>query len=230
MEELDIEEEWLVTPHPFLMDMNYDYRWTNSSTFLLNTTNCDENNQSDITQFFQPNTTRFLCDVINTSHVTRTFRRPLVLEVPEELTFTNDNLISVIAYTLLLFLSGSCNLLVFLTLFRSRHRKSRVNLLIMHLCIADMIVTFVMIPLEIGWHITVAWIAGDCACRLLMFFRALGFYLSSFILISISLDRYFAITHPLSLNDAGKRARGMLWMAWILSIFASIPQVSHRKG
>ena len=41
----------------------------------------------------------------------------------------------------------------------------------MHLCIADLIVTFVMLPMEIGWHLTVSWKAGDLGCRLLMFFR-----------------------------------------------------------
>ncbi|KAK2180393.1 hypothetical protein NP493_445g03001 [Ridgeia piscesae] len=89
------------------------------------------------------------------------------------------------------------------------------------------LVTFVMMPLEIGWHLTVSWNAGDIACRVLMFFRAFGFYLSSFILAAISLDRYFAIAHPLNLNDADKRGKLMLTMAWLFSIVASIPQVGH---
>ena len=149
--------------------------------------------------------------------------------IPKELTFTMDNLVSVIAYTVLFTIAACGNLLVFVTLFRNRHRKSRVNLFIMHLSIADMIVTFVMIPMEIGWHVTVAWRAGDVACRLLMFFRAFGFYLSSFILITISLDRFFAITQPMSLSKASKRARSMLVIAWLFSAVASLPQVSKAS-
>ena len=145
--------------------------------------------------------------------------------LPGELTFNDDSLVSVIAYSLLLCISATGNLLVFVTLFRNRHRKSRVNLFIMHLSIADMIVTFIMMPMEIGWHITVEWKAGDLACRVLMFFRAFGFYLSSSILIAISLDRFFAITQPLSLGDAGKRAKIMLILAWMFSTCASFPQV-----
>ena len=146
--------------------------------------------------------------------------------IPREMLFNDDSIVSIVAYTILFVISAAGNLTVFITLFRHRHRKSRVNMFIMNLCIADLIVTFVMLPLEIGWHITVAWKAGDAGCRMLMFFRVFGFYLSSFILIGISLDRYFAVAHPLSLTDAGKRGKIMLILAWIISAVASIPQVS----
>ncbi|XP_071100594.1 adipokinetic hormone/corazonin-related peptide receptor variant I-like isoform X2 [Haliotis cracherodii] len=144
--------------------------------------------------------------------------------LPREITFDNDNLVSVIAYSCLFLVAACGNLTVFITLFRNRNIKSRVNLFIMHLSIADLIVTFVMLPLETTWNITVAWKAGEAACRILMFFRAFGLYLSSFTLVTISLDRYFAIMRPLSLNDADKRGKIMLVLAWIFSFVASIPQ------
>ena len=146
--------------------------------------------------------------------------------VPREMTFTDDSLVSVVAYIVLFVISAIGNLTVFITLCRIRRRKSRVNLFILHLCIADLIVTLVMLPMEIGWHFTVAWKAGDVGCRIFMFFRTFGFYLSSFVLIAISLDRYLAIAHPLSLNDAGKRGKLMLLFAWLFSSIASAPQVS----
>ena len=110
------------------------------------------------------------------------------VEIPRALTFNDDSLMSVVAYSLLFVLAATGNLTVFVTLCRHR-RKSRVNWFIMHLAIADMIVTFVMMPLEVAWHLTVSWRAGDIACRLLMVCRVFGFYLSSFILIVICLDR-----------------------------------------
>ena len=145
--------------------------------------------------------------------------------VPREMIFNDDSVVSIVAYSILFIIAVVGNLTVFITLFRHRHRKSRVNMFIMNLCIADLIVTFVMLPLEIGWHVTVAWKAGDAGCRILMFFRVFGFYLSSFILIGISLDRYFAVAHPLSLHEASRRGKIMLILAWLLSTIASIPQV-----
>ena len=148
--------------------------------------------------------------------------------LPKEMLFTDDSLVSVIAYTVLFVIAALGNTTVFITLFRNRHRKSRVNLFIMHLSIADLIVAFIMLPIEIGWHLTVSWRAGDVGCRLFMFLRAFGFYLSSFVLIAISLDRYFAILHPLSLTDAGKRGKIMLFFSWVFSAIASTPQVSVK--
>ena len=46
-----------------------------------------------------------------------------------------------------------------------------MNLFIMHLSMADLIVTFIMLPMETAWDITVAWLAGDIGCRIAMFAR-----------------------------------------------------------
>ena len=151
-------------------------------------------------------------------------------EIPREIRFNDDSLFSVVAYSILFLIAALGNTTVFVTLFRNRHRKSRVNLFIMHLAVADLLVTFIMMPTEIGWHVTVAWKAGGFGCRFFMFFRTFGFYLSSFILIAISLDRLIAIKHPMSLSDAGRRGRIMLLLAWLLSAVASIPQVSKRAA
>lgn len=152
-------------------------------------------------------------------------------EVPREISFSSDNLMSVIAYSCLFVIAAVGNLTVFITLFRTRRRKSRVNCFIMHLSIADLIVTFIMLPLETAWHITVSWQAGEIACRVLMFCRAFGFYLSSFVLVAISLDRYFSIVHPLSIHDADKRGKLFLVFAWLLSSTASLPQENrHRRN
>jgi gonadotropin-releasing hormone receptor len=145
--------------------------------------------------------------------------------VPRDLVFGEEGLLSVIVYCVLFVIAACGNLTVFITLYRNRHRKSRVNRFILHLSVADLVVTFIVLPLEVTWHVTVAWYAGEAACRVLMFFRAFGFYLSSFVLIAISLDRYFAILHPLSLNDADKRSKLMILFSWTFSVVASIPQV-----
>lgn len=147
-------------------------------------------------------------------------------ELPPEMTFTGDNAMTVAVYSVLCVVATVGNLTVFGTLYVNHdHLRSRVNLFIVHLSIADLIVALIMMPLEIGWHLTVAWRAGDLACRVLMFFRAFGFYLSSFILVAISIDRYCAIARPLSLQTAERRGRVMLAIAWILSAVSSLPQV-----
>ena len=148
-----------------------------------------------------------------------------------DMVFSSNNILSIAAYAAFMVIAGTGNLTVLLTLLKNPARlQTRVNLFIIHLCIADLTVAFIMMPTEIASKATVSWNAGDVPCRILMFFRAFGFYLSSFILVTISLDRYFAITRPLSLGDADRRGKIMLTLAWIFSVVASIPQVSLSRS
>lgn len=143
--------------------------------------------------------------------------------VPNEVVDSSKR--DIIIYIILFIISSVGNISVFTSLLRNRNRKLRINLLIFNLAIADLIVTFIMIPLEVGWRITESWRAGDFACRLLQALRAFGPYLSSMVLVCISFDRYFAIIHPLKVNDAHRRSKIMLYFSWIISIVCSIPQV-----
>lgn len=146
-------------------------------------------------------------------------------ELPRHLQFNNNTLTVVIVYCVLFTVAAVGNLSVFFSLFRGRHRKSRMCLMMTHLTIADLLVTFIMMPLEIGWRLTTQWVAGNIACKLFLFLRAFGLYLSSNVLVCISIDRYFAVLHPLRVSDARRRGKMMLTVAWILSFVCSVPQV-----
>nr|ALM88324.1 neuropeptide receptor A28 [Chilo suppressalis] len=130
----------------------------------------------------------------------------------------------VAVYSVLLVAGAIGNVAVFASLLRSRRRKSRVNLLMTHLVVADMMVTFIVIPLEIGWRTTNAWLAGNLACKFFLVLRAFGLYLSSNVLVCISLDRFFAILYPLRLAIARKRSKMMLYFAWMIALLCSLPQ------
>ncbi|KAH9633192.1 hypothetical protein HF086_017747 [Spodoptera exigua] len=84
-------------------------------------------------------------------------------------------------------------------------------------------VTFLMMPLEIAWAGTVQWLAGDLMCRVMMFTRTFGLYLSSFVLICIAVDRYYAILKPLNVTWEA-RVRRALIIAWVCAGLASLPQ------
>ncbi|XP_049871475.1 adipokinetic hormone/corazonin-related peptide receptor variant I-like [Pectinophora gossypiella] len=88
---------------------------------------------------------------------------------------------------------------------------------------------------RIGWRTTNAWIAGNLACKFFLVLRAFGLYLSSNVLVCISLDRFFAVLYPLRLPIARKRSKMMLTFAWIIALLCSLPQsfvfrvMSHPK-
>lgn len=83
---------------------------------------------------------------------------------------------------------GNSTVLYLLTKRRLRG-PLRIDIMLMHLAIADLMVTFLLMPLEIAWAWTVQWRSTDLMCRLMSFFRVFGLYLSSFVMVCISLDR-----------------------------------------
>ncbi|XP_032416388.1 gonadotropin-releasing hormone II receptor-like [Xiphophorus hellerii] len=146
-------------------------------------------------------------------------------DVPQLPTFTTAAKVRVIITFVLCGASAFCNLAVLWAAHRDGKRKSHVRVLIVNLTVADLLVTFVVMPVDAAWNITVQWLAGDFACRLLMFLKLLAMYSCAFVTVVISLDRQSAILNPLAINKARMRNRIMLAVAWGVSVALSIPQI-----
>ncbi|XP_035730524.1 gonadotropin-releasing hormone receptor-like isoform X2 [Vespa mandarinia] len=128
-------------------------------------------------------------------------------ELPIDMRFNEGHIISIVTYSVLMGISAIGNITVLFLILRSRRSsKSRIYTMLMHLAIADLF-------------------AGDAMCRIMAFFRVFGLYLSSFILVCISMDRYYAVIKPLQLLHVDRRGKIMLTIAWLASIFCSIPQM-----
>lgn len=147
---------------------------------------------------------------------------PIVL-LPIDMRFNDGHRLSITVYSVLMVISAIGNITVLTVLIRRRMRgSSRIEIMLTHLAIADLLVTFLMMPLEIGWAATVSWRAGDTMCRVMAFFRTFGLYLSSFVLCCISIDRYYAVLKPLSISE--NRGKIMIAIAWFCSCLCSAPQ------
>ncbi|XP_036390836.1 gonadotropin-releasing hormone II receptor-like [Megalops cyprinoides] len=140
-------------------------------------------------------------------------------------TFSMAAKVRVIITFVLCVVSAVCNLAVLWAASTNQKRKSHVRILIMNLTAADLLVTFIVMPLDAVWNITVQWLAGDAACRLLMFLKLLAMYSGAFVTVVISLDRQSAILDPLAINEAKKKNKIMLAVAWAMSVVLSVPQM-----
>ncbi|KAM4690057.1 gonadotropin-releasing hormone receptor [Rhinophrynus dorsalis] len=131
-----------------------------------------------------------------------------------------------VAITCVLFLSSACfNTAALWTITHKYRKKSHIRILIINLATADLLITFIVMPLDAVWNVTVQWYAGDVACRILMFLKLVAMYSSAFVTVVISLDRQAAILNPLGIGDAKKNNKIMLFVAWVLSILLAIPQL-----
>nr|XP_057944905.1 gonadotropin-releasing hormone II receptor-like [Doryrhamphus excisus] len=145
-------------------------------------------------------------------------------DMPQLPTFTTAAKVRVIVTFILCAVSTFCNLAV-LWAASVHKRKSHVRVLIVNLTAADLLVTFIVMPVDAVWNITVQWLAGDLACRVLMFLKLQAMYSCAFVTVVISLDRQSAILHPLAVSMAPRRNRLMLTAAWTMSALFSIPQM-----
>ncbi|KAL7393146.1 hypothetical protein ABVT39_007119 [Epinephelus coioides] len=130
--------------------------------------------------------------------------------------------------TFILFLFAACsNLALFASVWCGRGRRlaSHLRPLMLSLASADLMMTFVVMPLDAVWNVTVQWYGGDVLCKLLCFLKLFAMHASAFILVVISLDRQHAILHPLDALNAHRRNRRMLLLAWSLSLVLASPQL-----
>ncbi|XP_037682083.1 gonadotropin-releasing hormone II receptor [Choloepus didactylus] len=131
-----------------------------------------------------------------------------------------------VGVTIVLFISSAGgNLAVLWCVTRpqpSQLRPSPVRRLFAHLAAADLLVTFVVMPLDATWNITVQWLAGDIACRMLMFLKLMAMYAAAFLPVVIGLDRQAAVLHPLGPRPGGRK---LLGAAWGLSFLLALPQL-----
>lgn len=144
-------------------------------------------------------------------------------------TFSTAAKVRVIITFALCAVSAVCNLAVLWEASTNNKRRSHVRILIINLTVADLLVTFIVMPVDAVWNITVQWLAGDAACRFLMFMKLVAMYSCAFVTVVISLDRQSAILNPLAISEAKRKNKIMLIIAWTMSVILSVPQVGLSK-
>lgn len=130
--------------------------------------------------------------------------------------------------TLLLFVmaaGGNLALLASVCRGRGQQLASHLRPLLLSLTAADLLMTFVAMPLDAVWNVTVQWLGGTALCKTLCFLKLFAMYASAFVLVVISMDRQHAILKPLDALSAHCRNRRMLLLAWSLSVLLASPQV-----
>lgn len=132
--------------------------------------------------------------------------------------------------TLVLFIFAACsNVALLVSVWRGRRLASHLRPLMLSLVSADLMMTFIVMPLDAVWNVTVQWYGGDALCKLLCFLKLFAMQASAFILVVICLDRQHAILHPLDTVNAHHRNQSMLLVAWILSLLFASPQVTQHR-
>ncbi|XP_053985392.1 gonadotropin-releasing hormone receptor isoform X1 [Hylaeus volcanicus] len=141
---------------------------------------------------------------------------------------TNGTVFKVIILGVMAVLSLAANAATIYSIARNhrrRHSWSTVYALILHLAVADLLVTVFCIGGEAMWSYTVEWIWGNVGCKLFKFMQMFSLYLSTFVLVLIGTDRFIAVRYPMKGLNATHRCLRLVIPAWVLSFILSIPQM-----
>ncbi|XP_071149096.1 neuropeptide S receptor-like [Mytilus edulis] len=105
-------------------------------------------------------------------------------------------------------------------------RKTRMNFFIMHLAIADLSVGLFYVTAEIGLVASnYEWIAGATFCKLLHYMKELVIFASTYMLVSLSMDRFDAIARPMKFSRKAFRAKLLVCLSWMMAAMFSVPSL-----
>lgn len=133
----------------------------------------------------------------------------------------------------LLVLLGNC--LVVLAVFLDSRLRTVTNLFIVSLAMADLSVGLAVLPFSASLEVLNLWLFGDIWCSIWLAVDVWMCTASILNLCAISLDRYLAITRPVSYPSimSLKRAKILLAIVWTLSFLICFPPLvgwNDRKG
>ncbi|KAJ8308486.1 hypothetical protein KUTeg_013360 [Tegillarca granosa] len=122
------------------------------------------------------------------------------------------------------------NILVISTVWRNTHMQTVTNYYIVNLAISDFFVSSTVMPLKLleytapcEWKI----FSSDGLCSVTYYTLPIFVFTSVLTLVAISLERYYAIVHPLSAMkvNSKSRTRKILAATWIIPIIICSPYV-----
>ncbi|KAL1475702.1 hypothetical protein MTO96_019227 [Rhipicephalus appendiculatus] len=81
-----------------------------------------------------------------------------------------------------------------------RHRRiSKARVLFLNLAIADLLVACVTMTSQVVWEVMGRlWIAGEVFCRFFKFLQTFALVSSTYMLVTIAVDRHIAVATPLA--------------------------------
>ncbi|CAL8368522.1 unnamed protein product [Lota lota] len=128
---------------------------------------------------------------------------------------------------LILALTTLGNGFVLWVLLRRKKQNAPMHLFMVNLCVADLVVAFFQVLPQLVWDITERFQGPDLLCRSVKYMQIVGMFASPYMIVAMTVDRYYAICCPLQAYRGGTMSRWNtpIMVAWALALVLSIPQV-----
>ncbi|XP_063162218.1 prolactin-releasing peptide receptor-like [Candoia aspera] len=121
---------------------------------------------------------------------------------------------------------GNCLLVHVILHVKKMHNVT--NFLIGNLALSDVAMCTTCIPLTLAYVFEPrGWIFGSTMCYFVYFMQPVTVYVSIFTLVTIAVDRYIVIIHPLRRRVSLQLSVYMIIFIWILSCCLALPAMTH---
>ncbi|XP_056331810.1 C-C chemokine receptor type 2 [Danio aesculapii] len=133
-----------------------------------------------------------------------------------------------IMYSIVFIIGFIGNGLVVWVFIRYRQKSNMTDVCLFNLALSDLLI---LVSLPFWAHNAMdEWIFGKFMCHTITGLFMIGLYASIFFMVLMTLDCYVIIVHPHSMFSKNCSARlGLALLVWILSLFASLPNIIFTK-
>ncbi|XP_015922792.1 QRFP-like peptide receptor [Parasteatoda tepidariorum] len=137
-----------------------------------------------------------------------------------------DELIPVaLVYGITLVVGLIGNILIIYTVVSFRRMRTISNVFLASLATADLLVVIICVPVKFGQLFSYSWALGEFGCKFVHYVQNVSAICSVLTLTSMSVERYYAIMHPVKsrYQCTMRQARRLIIVIWILSFVTAVP-------
>ncbi|XP_064618713.1 RYamide receptor-like [Lineus longissimus] len=132
--------------------------------------------------------------------------------------------ILIVMYSVVIILAIGGNAVVCYIVLAYKRMRTVTNYFIVNLAVSDILMASLCIPFTFTANLLVNyWPFGRAMCPIVTFAQTMAVFLSTFTLVSISLDRFIAIIYPLRPKMTTKQAVLVIVTIWVMSSVISLP-------
>ncbi|XP_061188104.1 cholecystokinin receptor type A-like [Saccostrea echinata] len=139
--------------------------------------------------------------------------------------------VAAVCYAVIFVLALLGNSLVIATLVQNKRMRTVTNVFLLNLAISDLLLALFCMPFNIIPMLMRNFVFGPTFCYLSRYFQGVSVGVSSFTLVAISLERYFAICRPLQSRkwQTLSHAYRSILLIWGMAFVIMIPIPVHTK-
>ncbi|XP_054773733.2 RYamide receptor-like [Lytechinus pictus] len=119
---------------------------------------------------------------------------------------------------------GGNSIVCYIVLGHARMRTV-TNYSIVNLAVSDILMAVMCVNFSFYAAMYMTWPFGEFMCKAVSYIQSVSVSVSIFTLVSISVDRYIAICHPLVLRMGSSQALAVIAVIWVVACVVALPSL-----